>query len=628
MAGLKPHHRIAIGVSGGPDSMALCVLTAGWKTDGANAVGKSDDGFINGVLGIIVDHGLREESNEEAQIVSSRVTEMGIRCEIAKCSWLNGRPKQGHLLEEAREMRYEVFQNVCTKHQIEVLLIAHHADDQAELFILRLSRNSGVLGLAGMAFTSQMFSKSTHLYGEGSKNKGILIVRPLLDFSKEVMYKVCQESGQDWVEDPTNQSIVYARNRIRMSLGNLSSYTFQSEVQGVISACRRTRAYVDQICNNLINQAVTIVDHGYAIIDLEILNPSKVTDICLSKFVALILQYVSQRNKPIRGSTSKLLLHYIRTVPCKTSFTAAGCYLCPAPRSRGTKILVCCSVNCPQNSKIELICPRINGEQKQNFPTELEQIIADGKSYSNHFVPDASDVHFLDASESVISEAKTLNIICESTYTDILLLKRDEIKHFKLKAEDKVDYKSKNKVESIGASPSELLQPGKVCYFMNRFWITWKLSNHISVDEGTENGVADLGGKSQERHSCSCGIGHDKGAEVRCMSESDWLYLAKLSKCPSLDNSQQQKVPLSSKMEQISEKGSLNLENLEQSAQKALEVLKSIPVAARRSLPVLVNHQGLLLSIPSIGFKHCPCLIVSCEFKPTVPLGGGHSSFI
>ena len=68
----------AIGVSGGPDSMALCVLTAGWKTDGANAVGKSDDGFINGVLGIIVDHGLREESNEEAQIVSSRVTEMGI----------------------------------------------------------------------------------------------------------------------------------------------------------------------------------------------------------------------------------------------------------------------------------------------------------------------------------------------------------------------------------------------------------------------------------------------------------------------------------------------------------------------------------------------------------------------
>jgi len=282
----------------------------------------------------------------------------------------------------------------------------------------------------------------------------------------------------------------------------------------------------------------------------------------------------------------------------QTSFTAAGCYLCPAPRSRGTKILVCCSVDCPLNSKMELIYPFLNGEQKHYFRNELEQIIADGKSYSNHFVPDASDVHFLDASESVISEAKTLNIISESTYRDILLLKREEIKHFKHKAEDKVDYKSKNKVESIIASPSELLQPGKACYFMNRFWITWKLSNHVSVGEGTENCVADLGGESQECHSCSCRIGHDKVAEVRRMSESDWLYLAKLSKCPSLDNLQQQKVLSSSTMEQISEKRSLHLENLELSAQKALEVLKSIPVAARRSLPVLVNHQGLLLSIP------------------------------
>lgn len=61
---------------------------------------------------------------------------------------------------------------------------------QAELFVLRLSRNSGVLGLAGMPFTSQIFSTHTHSYAEVSGNYGILVVRPLLDLSKEDMYEV------------------------------------------------------------------------------------------------------------------------------------------------------------------------------------------------------------------------------------------------------------------------------------------------------------------------------------------------------------------------------------------------------------------------------------------------------
>lgn len=60
---------------------------------------------------------------------------------------------------------------------------------QAELFILRLSRNSGVLGLAGMPFTSQIFPTHTHSE-EVQVNQGILLVRPLLEFSKEDMYKV------------------------------------------------------------------------------------------------------------------------------------------------------------------------------------------------------------------------------------------------------------------------------------------------------------------------------------------------------------------------------------------------------------------------------------------------------
>ena len=66
----------ALGVSGGPDSMALCALTAAWKIADLNATGTGSDGIIDGLLAIIVNHGLRAESKHEANIVHRRVSEM------------------------------------------------------------------------------------------------------------------------------------------------------------------------------------------------------------------------------------------------------------------------------------------------------------------------------------------------------------------------------------------------------------------------------------------------------------------------------------------------------------------------------------------------------------------------
>ncbi|XVF34842.1 hypothetical protein REPUB_Repub18cG0093100 [Reevesia pubescens] len=618
MAGLKPHNRIALGVSGGPDSMALCVLAANWKSEGLYGSDNSSK-FIDGLLAIIVDHGLRPESKDEASLVGHRVSEMGIRYEIARCDWLNGKPKQGHLQEAARDMRYKIFQDVCLQNQISVLLVAHHADDQAELFILRSSRDSGVLGLAGMALTSQVYSSHTYFYNEDWKNHSVLLVRPLLDFSKEDMYKICLGSNRDWVEDPTNRSPFFARNRIRMSLGNLSSGIFKSEVQAVISACRKTRTYVDQVCNDLINQTVTIMDQGYAIINLKALDPSKIEVICLSKFIALVLQFISQRQRPIRGSTSRLLLQYIRTIPCRTSLTAAGCYICPAPGSKGAKALVCCSVSCPLPSKAELFQTHSSEEEKHCFSNGLEQIIAYGKSYSNNLVPDTSQVQLLDIrSASVLDEAQRLCIISESTYRNIILLQREEVKHFKSKIDEVApECESKQETEHVAAFLSDPLPPRQTCYFMNRFIMSWKLSKEISSDvfPGESYDMSYLGRESQHC-LCCCVNRDDMVAKVRTMIDADWLYLAELSKWPltSEANSLTKKITCTA-YSRLSAKG-------------ALKSLKSVPLAARRSIPVLVNHHGQLLSIPSIGFNRCPFLIASAVFKPRVPLGGGHSSFL
>ncbi|KAG5564712.1 hypothetical protein RHGRI_000791 [Rhododendron griersonianum] len=626
LAGLKPHHHIALGVSGGPDSIALCVLAANWKTNSTNAARHQDSGFIDGLLAIVVDHGLRAESKEEANIVSRRVLDMGIRCEITCCEWLDGRPKKGHLQEAARDRRYQIFQNVCIQHQIGVLLIAHHADDQAELFILRLSRNSGVLGLAGMAFASQLYPTYPDSTDEASNSHGILLVRPLLEFLKDDMYKICQGDNQEWVEDPTNQSALFARNRIRIALKKLSSYMLNSDIQAVISACRTTRLYVDQFCDNLINQSVTIMAQGYAVIDLEILSPSKIKDICLSKFVALVLQFISQRHRPVRGSALKSLLDYFRTFPCKTSFTAAGCYLCPAPGSKGTKVLVCCSVDFSLPSKVELFHKLSDQANKQFFLPEGAQIIADGKSHVDHLVADASEVHFLDvtSSESVLLEAKRHNILSESTYRTVLSLQRNETNNFRSKTIELSDTELKNEVESVGSSVSEALKPGQIGYFMNRFLVKWEWTQKIALDahsiaEATSD--LNLGGERKGCYWSSCLMCHNKVAEVCLMVDAHWMYLAELSQGCHLENSEMQ-------MEQLNGKITMCADYAQISAQRALVLLKTIPVAARRGLPVLVNSQGQLLCILSIGFKHCPCLTGSAVFKPRVPLGGGHSSFI
>lgn len=433
------------------------------------------------------------------------------------------------------------------------------------------------------------------------------------------------------MEDPTNRSPVFARNRIRMSLRNLSSRMLKSELQATISACRKTRSFVDHTCHNLINQAVAIMDHGYAVIDLKKLDPSNIEDLCLSKFAAVILQFISQRHKPVHGSTTQLLLNYIRSYPCKTSLTAAGCYLCAAPGSKGTKILVCYSSNSPQPSRME--SHKYSGEgQNRCLPSEIEQIIMKAKSYSDRLLSDILDVPFLHvtSSESILNEAKKLNILSESTCESILLLRREESKHFSSQKALQPVYELKRTMKSA-SGPTETLQAGQLCHFMDRFFVRWNMcektrTNRLPADKTDFDW--ELKGRSQDLLCSSCVVGQNAVAVVRHMVDADWLYLANLSNVQKSEENQTQRLLSMEEMEQEALRKVKCSDYLQLSAQSALPALKSIPAAARRGLPVLVDPHGLLLSVPAICFKHCPYLSVNAEFKPRVPLGGGYSSYI
>ncbi|KAK1396893.1 tRNA(Ile)-lysidine synthetase [Heracleum sosnowskyi] len=630
LAGLNPHHRIALGVSGGPDSMALCVLAAEWKKEGLSSANKETKEFIDGMLAIIVDHGLRAESETEAKVVQNRVLSMGIRCEIAHVDWANGKPKQGHVQEAARAVRYQQFQRICNQYQMNVLIVAHHADDQAELFILRLSRNSGVLGLAGMAFTSQVFNTNLNYIVGGSNS--ILLVRPLLEFTKDDMYKICQGANQEWVEDPTNQSQVYVRNRIRKSLTNISSSIFKRELETVISACGRTRMYVDQFCHYLIKEAVTITTHGYAVVDLEILNSMKINNLCLSKFVTLLLKFISQRHRPVRGSALKQVMDYVRTYPCKTSFTAAGCYLCAAPGSKGTKVLVCLSKNCALPSEMQLLYKDSCEGQKCHTCSEVEQLVEHVESHSDRMIVNASEVPFLNATSSteLLNEAKRLGMLTESTHKAIISLQDDEIERFVSKSAKVPEFESETEaLNAVSTSLANSLHSNQIGYYMNRFLLQWKLTKNFPVDAYSleKDGQGQGSGETVHQYYCKCCLVRpDMELEVRHMIDADWLYLAELLKCHNgKDFLDKQLLD----MGLCKETESVNTcsEFVRSSAERALLSLKSIPVAARRGLPVLVHPQGLLLSIPSIDFKHCPSLEISAIWKPRTPLEGGRCSY-
>lgn len=107
--------------------------------------------------------------------------------------------REGSLERNAREARYRAFTEMLGEG--EMLLTAQHRDDQAETLLFRLLRGAGVRGLAGMP--------GCRLLGRGH------LLRPLLDVSRAELEAYAREQGLDWVEDPSNRSLVFSRNYLR-----------------------------------------------------------------------------------------------------------------------------------------------------------------------------------------------------------------------------------------------------------------------------------------------------------------------------------------------------------------------------------------------------------------------------
>lgn len=180
--------RLALAVSGGPDSMALAYCVKRW----------CEIRHAPSPLALIVDHGLRAGSAAEADAVKQHLANLGIDAEILR--WDHG-PITSRLHSEARKARYRLLLEACHKHKISHLLFAHHRDDQAETILMRLAKGSGIDGLAGMAAESVL--------------GGVHIFRPFLTVPKDNLIATCEAAKIPTITDPSNSMEKFARGRLR-----------------------------------------------------------------------------------------------------------------------------------------------------------------------------------------------------------------------------------------------------------------------------------------------------------------------------------------------------------------------------------------------------------------------------
>jgi len=191
----------ALAVSGGGDSVALMHLVSGWlKQAGAELPPRTV---------LTVDHGLRPGSKAAAKRVAQWTRAAGFEPQIL--SWRGTKPTTG-MEEKAREARYRLIGDWCCDHGVAKILVAHTEDDQAETFLLRLGRGSGVDGLSAMR------ARSRYPLEEYPK---LELVRPLLGVSRRALRAFLTARGADWLEDPMNRDPRFQRARVRELLPSL-----------------------------------------------------------------------------------------------------------------------------------------------------------------------------------------------------------------------------------------------------------------------------------------------------------------------------------------------------------------------------------------------------------------------
>ncbi len=271
---------VAVAVSGGPDSMSLLFLI--------NAFIKYKKGKL---VALIVDHRIRKKSKDEAKYIATYLDKNNINSQILTVNRYKVSKKS---MNEARNNRYNLLTDFCIKNNILHLFIAHHKDDNLETFLNRKIAGSDFYGLKSMS--------------ELSFYNRVIIIRPLLNFSKEMLLDYNKKNKIEYINDPSNFNLDYTRPTIRNFLKKSDKKTIK-EINKDFENILFYSPYFIQMILEILLKNIVYVDSKQIVVSLH--NIKNLNEITSENIIRRIYQFLFYQSNPPRSKKTRILISEI-----------------------------------------------------------------------------------------------------------------------------------------------------------------------------------------------------------------------------------------------------------------------------------------------------------------------------